>query len=88
MIKRDGFVLVHKTCETPCLFWYVKTSNRFTKKYNKKEGMCMDSKYESLFTPWKIGNVEIKNRIVMCSWGELVCSVLQSPITGMKKLQN
>lgn len=65
MIKRDGFVLVHKTCETPCLFWYVKTSNRFTKKYNEKEGMCMDSKYESLFTPWKIGNVEIKNRIVM-----------------------
>lgn len=29
----------------------------------------MDSKYESLFTPWKIGNVEIKNRIVMCSMG-------------------
>lgn len=69
MIKRDGFVLVHKTCETPCLFWYVKTSNRFTKKYTEREGMCMDSKYESLFTPWKIGNVEIKNRIVMCSMG-------------------
>lgn len=31
--------------------------------------MCMDSKYGSLFTPWKIGNVEIKNRIVMCSMG-------------------
>jgi len=29
----------------------------------------MDSKYESLFTPWKIGNVEIKNRIVMCPMG-------------------
>ena len=26
----------------------------------------MDPKYEALFTPWKIGNVEIKNRIVMC----------------------
>ena len=26
----------------------------------------MDKKYESLFTPWKIGNVEIKNRIVLC----------------------
>ena len=29
----------------------------------------MDSKYEALFTPWKIGNVEIKNRIVMCPMG-------------------
>ncbi len=28
-----------------------------------------DKKYESLFTPWKIGNVEIKNRIVMCPMG-------------------
>ena len=25
----------------------------------------MDPKYEPLFTPWKVGNVEIKNRIVM-----------------------
>lgn len=25
--------------------------------------------YQSLFTPWKIGNVEIKNRIVMCPMG-------------------
>ncbi len=31
--------------------------------------MCMDPKYEALFTPWKIGNVEIKNRIVMCPMG-------------------
>ena len=29
----------------------------------------MDQKYEALFTPWKIGNVEIKNRIVMCPMG-------------------
>ena len=29
----------------------------------------MDAKYESLFTPWKIGNVEIKNRIVLCPMG-------------------
>lgn len=29
----------------------------------------MDSRYEPLFTPWKIGNVEIKNRIVMCPMG-------------------
>ena len=29
----------------------------------------MDQQYEALFTPWKIGNVEIKNRIVMCPMG-------------------
>ncbi len=29
----------------------------------------MDQKYEALFTPWKIGNCEIKNRIVMCPMG-------------------
>lgn len=29
----------------------------------------MDPKYEPLFTPWKIGNVEIKNRIVLCPIG-------------------
>ncbi len=29
----------------------------------------MDPKYEALFTPWKIGNCEIKNRIVMCPMG-------------------
>ena len=29
----------------------------------------MDKKYEALFTPWKIGNVEIKNRIVQPSMG-------------------
>ena len=29
----------------------------------------MNKKYEALFTPWKIGNVEIKNRIVMCPMG-------------------
>ena len=28
-----------------------------------------DPKYKALFTPWKIGNVEIKNRIVMCPMG-------------------
>ena len=31
--------------------------------------MSMNQKYEALFTPWKIGNVEIKNRIVQCSMG-------------------
>ena len=29
----------------------------------------MNPKYSALFTPWKIGNVEIKNRIVMCPMG-------------------
>ena len=29
----------------------------------------MNKKYDALFTPWKIGNVEIKNRIVMCPMG-------------------
>ena len=29
----------------------------------------MKKEYESLLTPWKIGNVEIKNRIVMTSMG-------------------
>lgn len=29
----------------------------------------MDQKYEALFTPWKIGNCEIKNRIVLCPMG-------------------
>lgn len=29
----------------------------------------MDKKYEALFTPWKIGNCEIKNRIVLCPMG-------------------
>ena len=29
----------------------------------------MNQNYEALFTPWKIGNVEIKNRIVMTSMG-------------------
>ena len=32
-------------------------------------GSAMDAKYEALFTPWKIGNVEIKNRIVLCPMG-------------------
>jgi len=29
----------------------------------------MNKEFESIFTPWKIGNVEIKNRIVMTSMG-------------------
>ncbi len=37
-----------------------------------KKGEPMENlnpKYEALFTPWKIGNVEIKNRIVLCPMG-------------------
>ncbi|MBO5207484.1 MAG: FAD-dependent oxidoreductase [Clostridia bacterium] len=30
---------------------------------------AVDKKYEALLTPWKIGNVEIKNRIVLCPMG-------------------
>ena len=29
----------------------------------------MDEKYNALFTPWKIGNCEIKNRVVLCPMG-------------------
>ena len=29
----------------------------------------IDKNHEALFTPWKVGNVEIKNRIVMCPMG-------------------
>ncbi len=29
----------------------------------------MDPRFEPLFTPWKVGNVEIKNRIVLCPMG-------------------
>ena len=29
----------------------------------------IDPKYQALFTPWRIGNVEIKNRIVLCPMG-------------------
>lgn len=29
----------------------------------------MEKKYQPLFTPWKIGNVEIKNRFVICPMG-------------------
>ena len=29
----------------------------------------LDPKYDALFTPWQVGNVEIKNRIVMCPMG-------------------
>ena len=29
----------------------------------------MDKKFEPLFTPWKIGNLTIKNRIVLCPMG-------------------
>ncbi len=36
---------------------------------SKGEDSTMNKVYDPLFTPWKIGNVEIKNRIVMTSMG-------------------
>ena len=52
----------------------------------------MDAKYEALFTPWKIGNVEIKNRIVMCpmggtslfGWFELGCFLVEAAAGELK----
>ena len=41
----------------------------FLLKLTEKGVFSMDKKYEALFTPWKIGNVEIKNRIVLCPMG-------------------
>lgn len=38
-------------------------------RQNKGVKQNMKQEYEALFTPWKIGNVEIKNRIVQCSMG-------------------
>jgi len=37
--------------------------------YMSVKGEKMNEKYNPLFTPWKIGNCEIKNRIVMTSMG-------------------
>ena len=35
----------------------------------KERNDSMDQKYDALFTPWKVGDVEIKNRIVLCPMG-------------------
>ena len=40
----------------------------FGRNYDERR-IVMDEKYSALFTPWKIGNVEIKNRIVLCPMG-------------------
>lgn len=45
----------------------------------------MEEKYSALFTPWKIGNVEIKNRIVMCPMGEQVSLAGWSRTTLIKR---
>ncbi len=47
---------------------------RMTRSYNEfsepiQEMIIMNEKLRPLFTPWKIGNCEIKNRIVMTSMG-------------------
>lgn len=38
-------------------------------KREGKGGVTMKQQLEPLFTPWKIGNCEIKNRIVLTSMG-------------------
>lgn len=43
--------------------------SRVLLKNYQGRGDTVNSVYEPLFTPWKIGNVEIKNRIVMTSMG-------------------
>ncbi len=48
-------------------FAIIKDKNKCTKGHGTMQKT--DAKYEALFTPWKIGNVEIKNRIVMCPMG-------------------
>ena len=46
----------------------------------------MNEKYSSLFTPWKIGNCEIKNRIVQVSDGRHIASSAGwSPATSIRK---
>ena len=45
----------------------------------------MNKTYDPLFTPWKIGNVEIKNRIVMTSMGGTSIFGWMSPTTSIRK---
>jgi len=47
--------------------WYYQVKV-LTKIFLGRENV-MDKKYEALFTPWNIGKVQIKNRIVMCPMG-------------------
>lgn len=35
----------------------------------REKNIVMNKEYEPLFTPWKIGNCQIKNRIVLTSMG-------------------
>lgn len=48
----------------------------------------MNPKYEPLFTPWKIGNVEIKNRIVMCPMGGTSLFGWLGPVHLSEEAQN
>ena len=47
--------------------WYSKDGIQC--EFQQKGRLNMEQKYEALFTPWKIRDVEIKNRIVMCPMG-------------------
>ena len=46
---------------------FLVNKNEKNEKNKKKETVM--SEFDPLFTPWKIGNVEIKNRIVVCPMG-------------------
>ena len=45
----------------------------------------MDEKYNALFTPWKVCDVEIKNRIVQCSMGGTSLFGWLEPTTSIRK---
>ena len=42
----------------------------------------MNEKYNALFTPWKIGNVEMKNRIVMLTMENGTIQFIYSSTSG------
>ena len=49
------------------VYWKQQNAPRPTRTQKGCNGM--NQTYQALFTPWKIGNVEIKNRIVLCPMG-------------------
>ena len=51
-----------------CFFvWCNRKAGTFITE--NKEDNRVDQRFEPLFTPWKIRDVEIKNRIVLCPMG-------------------
>ena len=51
------------------IFHHNKDDGLVTHLEIRKEAKFLNEKYNALFTPWKVGNVEIRNRIVQCSMG-------------------